>query len=78
MIIDAVNASGLDCSYDLTYESTLNQTRRDQALAEALQDAMRKAQIMADAGGFTLVNLVSIQEQPTDGAAMVEVTYTIE
>ena len=78
LIIDAVNASGLDCSYDLTYESTLDQTMRDQALAKALQDAMRKAKLMATAGGFTLRDLVSIVEIPANGMAVVEVTYTIE
>lgn len=77
-IIDAVNATGYDCSYDLSYEAIDDPEAYDAALAVAAQDALRKADMLAQACGLTLGRLISIEETEDTDTAIVKVTYTVK
>lgn len=77
-IIDAVNAAGIDSSYDLTYETIDDPAAYDEALALAAQDALRKADLLAKACGFKLDDLVAIEEIEDTDSAIVKVTYTVK
>lgn len=77
-VIDAVDAAGVDCAYDLLYEELHDPAAFDTALAKAAREAVRKAGLMAEASGLKLDALVSMEELPEDAAAVVKVTYTVK
>jgi len=77
-IIDAVNAEGIDCSYDLAYEKIEDPAAYDAALKIAAQDALHKAELMAEACGLELDRMVSIEEAEDVNAAIVRITYTVK
>ena len=78
-LIDAINAAGITCEYDLQYETVCTPEARDAALVEAAQEAMRKAGLLAEAGQVKLFELISLEESIVEsGAAVVRVTYTVK
>ena len=77
-LIDAVHAAGVSCEYDLGYETVSAPGALDAALAQAAQQAMLKAGILAEASGLKLDRLVSVEEMPETGMAVVRVTYTVK
>lgn len=76
-VIDAVMQSGAGTTHDLSFESSAASAAYEAALAQAAQQAMSKAQRLAEGCGMTLGDLVSVTELSawTDGEAKVEVTY---
>ena len=77
-LISAVDEAGVKCGYDLTFESRGDLSAYDAALEAAAQEALRKAQVLADASGLTLDTLISIEEISEREAAAVQVTYTVK
>lgn len=77
-VIDTATQSGADASHELAFERSAAQERYDEALAEAVGQAMEKAEHLAQGAGLTLGNLVSLKELSSvkDGEAIVEVTYS--
>lgn len=77
-IVDEVHAAGVDCDCDLVFEAVEDPSAYDKALALAVQEAQRKAKLIADASGLTLDNLISLEEITVQaGLAMVEITYAV-
>lgn len=89
-VIDAAILSGAESSYDLSFESSEQEAAYAVALSEATRDAMRKAQLLAEASGFALGELRSVTETNVQAAyadqspnalsvtATVEVCYAAE
>lgn len=77
VVIDAVMQSGAGSSHELQFEQSGAEDAYEEALAQAAQLAMSKAQKLAGSCGMTLGDLVSVTELSAleDGAAKVEVTY---
>lgn len=67
-VVDAAIGVGADSRYELTFESSERAEAYETALAAAAKDAMRKAGLLARAGGLTLIKLKSVCEL-TDGEA---------
>ena len=61
-ILDRAAAAGANNIYNIEFLSTQSSGAQDEATAYAVQDAVRKAQLLADAAGLTLGGIVSIQE----------------
>ena len=62
-VLDAAMAKGANECYGITFLSTQANEATDKAMALAVEDAQRKAELMADAAGMKLVRLVSLKEQ---------------
>ena len=77
-LITAVNEAGVNCSYDLTYETREDPSAYAEALRSAAEEAMRNAQVLSEASGLKLAELVSIEETEEASMAVVKVTYTVE
>lgn len=77
VVIDAVMRDCPGCLYELAFESSAAPQAYDDALAQAVQQAMDRAQVIAMGCGMELDHLVSVQELSTlaDGQARVQVTY---
>lgn len=75
---DEVFQHGLEFECALTFESSRSQQAEDAALTAAVQEAMRKAQLMAQACGVTLGDVTHVEESLQDGCAQVEVTYAVQ
>lgn len=56
-VIDAAMEAGANRLYGVEFMSSDQTAARDQALAKAVQDGMRKAQVIADAAGVVLPKL---------------------
>lgn len=76
-VIDAAMQSGACTTHDLSFESSTASAAYEAALVQASQQAMNRAQKLAEGCGMTLGDLVSVTELSalTDGEAKVEVTY---
>lgn len=61
-IIDAATAAGANQIYGVTFLSSLQDEGHDRALTLAIQEGMRKAQLMAIAAGRSLGQLVNVRE----------------
>ena len=61
-VIDVAMQSGADSSYEMSFESSQAQAAYDRALGLATTDAMRKAELLAEASGLTLGPILSIRE----------------
>ena len=77
-IIAAVDSAGVNCSYDLVFETRDDPAAYDVALEKAAQEALRKAQVLANAAGLSLGELVSLEETEEESMAVVKVTYTVK
>lgn len=77
VVIDAAMQSGAGSTHELEFERSTAQDVYDEALKQAVQMAMEKAQHLADGCGMELGGLVSVTELSSieDGEAQVEVTY---
>lgn len=76
--VDEAFQHGLAFECALTFESSRSQQAQDAALTAAVQEAMRKAQLMAQACGVTLGEVTRVEESLQDGCAQVEVTYAVQ
>lgn len=61
-VIDAATAAGANQVYGVTFLSSQENEAHDRALAQAIQEGMRKAQLMAIAAGRGLGQLTAIEE----------------
>ncbi len=60
--LDKATAAGANNIYNIEFLSTQSAAAQDEATAYAVQDAMRKAQLLADAADLTLGNIISISD----------------
>ena len=60
--LDKATAAGANNIYNIEFLSTRSGEAQDEATAYAVQDAIRKAQLLADAAGLTLGGMLSLQE----------------
>ncbi len=63
--LDKATAAGANSIYNIQFLSTQSDAAQDEATAYAVQDALRKAQLLADAAGLTLGGIVAIEESTT-------------
>ncbi len=77
-IITALHLSGIAESYELVPVTSATQEAKDAALARAAQEAMRNAEVLAQASGCELDQLFHIEEDVQEGTATVSVTYTLK
>lgn len=77
-IINALHLSGIAESYELVPVTGATQEARDAALASAAREAMRSAEVLAQASGCELDQLYHIEEDVQEGTATVSVTYTLK
>lgn len=60
--LDKATAAGANNIYNIEFLSTQADKAQDKATAHAVQDAMRKAQLLADAAGLELGGILSLTE----------------
>lgn len=60
--LDKATAAGANNIYNIEFLSTKADEAQDEATVYAVQDAMRRAQLLADAAGLTLGGIVSISD----------------
>ena len=60
--LDKATAAGANNIYNIEFLSTQADKAQDEATAHAVQDAMRKAQLLADAAGLELGGILSLTE----------------
>ncbi len=60
--LDKATAAGANSIYNIEFLSTESAAAQDEATAYAVQDAIRKAKLLADAAGLTLGGITSISE----------------
>lgn len=77
-IVDALFAQALEADYQLAFEPASSAEAMDAALTLAAQDAVRKAQLLADGMGLKLGDLVSAEETVCDGSAQVKIVYDVK
>ncbi len=65
--LDQAMAAGANQSYSLSFDSTQKDQAYDKALQEAVKEARRKGELLAQAAGETLGSLVELQEQAVTG-----------
>lgn len=63
--LDKATAAGANNIYNIEFLSTQADAAEDEALAYAVQDAMRRAKLLADAAGLQLGGIVSISDNNT-------------
>lgn len=68
--LDKATAAGANTIYNIQFLSTKADAAMDEATAYAVQDAMRRAQLLADAAGLQLGNIVSITDTVTGYGGM--------
>ena len=68
--LDKATAAGANNIYNIQFLSTKADAAMDEATAYAVQDAMRRAQLLADAAGLQLGNIVSITDTVTGYGGM--------
>ncbi len=69
-ILDKATAAGANTIYNIQFLSTKADAAMDEATAYAVQDAMRRAQLLADAAGLQLGSIVSITDTVTGYGGM--------
>ena len=62
-LLDATVAAGANQTYGLSFQSTQNAAAYDQALQAATKEALRKAELIAQATGKTVADVLSLTEQ---------------
>lgn len=72
--LDKATAAGANNIYNIQFLSTKADEAQDEATAYAVQDALRRAKLLAEAAGLTLGNIVSISDS-TGGYAVVTRSY---
>lgn len=72
--LDKATAAGANNIYNIQFLSTKADEAQDEATAYAVQDAMRRAKLLAEAAGLTLGSIVSISDS-TGGYAVVTRSY---
>ena len=72
--LDKATAAGANNIYNIQFLSTKADEAQDEATAYAVQDAMRRAKLLAEAAGLHLGNIVSISDS-TGGYAVVTRSY---
>lgn len=72
--LDKATAAGANNIYNIQFLSTKADEAQDEATANAVQDAMRRAGLLAEAAGLQLGNIVSISDS-TGGYAVVTRSY---
>lgn len=72
--LDKATAAGANNIYNIQFLSTKADEAQDEATAYAVQDAMCRAKLLAEAAGLTLGNIVSISDS-TGGYAVVTRSY---
>jgi len=72
--LDKATAAGANNIYNIQFLSTKADEAQDEATAYAVQDAMRRARLLAEAAGLQLGNIVSISDS-TGGYAVVTRSY---
>ena len=60
--LDKATAAGANNIYNIQFLSTKADEAQDEATTYAVQDAMRRAKLLAEAAGLTLGNIVSISD----------------
>ncbi len=60
--LDKATAAGANSIYNIEFLSTKADEAQDEAVVYAVQDALRRAKLLADAAGLTLGGITSIQE----------------
>nr|MBR4279743.1 SIMPL domain-containing protein [Clostridia bacterium] len=60
--LDKATAAGANNIYNIQFLSTQADAAQDEASSYAVQDAMRRARLLADAAGLTLGSIVSISD----------------
>lgn len=60
--LDKATAAGANNIYNIQFLSTKADAAQDEAIAYAVQDAMRRARLLAEAAGLQLGNIVSISD----------------
>ncbi len=60
--LDKATQAGANSIYNIQFLSTQADAAQDEATAYAVQDALRKAKLLADAAGLTLGGIVAIEE----------------
>lgn len=78
LVVDAVHTAGLDCESELSFESAALTGAEEAAIAKASQDAMLKAQALAQAFGVELESLLSVHQTAAGDTVAVEAVYTVE
>ena len=73
--LDHATAAGANEIYSLQFLSTKSDEAQDEATVYAVQDAMRRAKLLADAAGLTLGGIVSISDS-TASYGIVTRTYS--
>lgn len=68
--LDKATAAGANTIYNIQFLSTKADAAMDEATAYAVQDAMRRAQLLADAAGLHLGSIVSITDTVTGYGGM--------
>ena len=72
--LDKATAAGANNIYNIQFLSTKADEAQDEATAYAVQDAMRRAKLLAEAAGLQLGSIVSISDS-TGGYAVVTRSY---
>ena len=72
--LDKATAAGANNIYNIQFLSTKADEAQDEATAYAVQDAMRRAKLLAEAAGLQMGNIVSISDS-TGGYAVVTRSY---
>lgn len=72
--LDKATAACANNIYNIQFLSTKADEAQDEATAYAVQDALRRAKLLAEAAGLTLGNIVSISDS-TGGYAVVTRSY---
>ena len=68
--LDKATAAGANTIYNIQFLSTKADAAMDEATASAVQDAMRRAPLLADAAGLQLGSIVSITDTVTGYGGM--------
>lgn len=75
--LDKATAAGANNIYNVEFCSTLSAQAQDEALTHAVQEALRKGKLLADAAGLSLGSILSIEES-TGGYYTVSTMYKTE
>ena len=77
-VMDAGVAAGANEAFGITFLSSNEADAADQALRAAVAEGQRKAELMAEACGKTLGNLVSVNENAYGGSGGVTLKYAAD
>lgn len=73
--LDKATAAGANSIYNIEFLSTKADEAQDEATVYAVQDAMRRARLLADAAGLTLGEIISISDSSSGWVTSVR-TYS--